>query len=241
MNRALEIAASGMSAQQANLEVVAHNLANADVAGFKASVATFAEVAAGDVRLGTIPTGSHPLFSQGKLEKSGGPFDLAIDGDGFFEVRRGSQRAYTRDGAFSRAADGTVRNAAGWQLEGVRIPADAQSVRVEPDGRVYVDRPHHAAQRAGHVGVTLFPAAQALQPIGDGLFLATPEAGAAVRLGPGAPGGPRLAFGMLERSNVSIAEAMMEILAAQRAYEANAKGVQAADEMQRIADNIHRD
>ena len=99
-------AATGMAAQQTQLEIVADNLANADVAGFKGAAATFTDVRAGAIGLGTTALGRHALFAQGKLVRSGGPFDVAIDGAGFFVVERGGKRAYTRNGEFARQADG---------------------------------------------------------------------------------------------------------------------------------------
>jgi flagellar basal-body rod protein FlgG len=228
-----------MAAQQRMLDVIANDLANADVAGFKASTVRFASLG-GDARLGTVERGVVPMFSQGKLEKSGGPFDLAIDGAGFFPVERDGEHAYTRAGAFERAADGSVRNAEGWRLEGVRIPADASAARVDADGRVTVDAPDQKNRDAGRVRLVAFDAPEYLRPTGSSLFAATQGSGAPHAVRAGGDREPKIAFGLLEKSNVSIVEAMMQILAAQRAYEANAKGVQAADEMLRIADNLHR-
>ncbi len=241
MNRALYAAASGMAAQQLNLEIIADNLANADVAGFKGATASFTDLAApGAVGLGTTVLGTHPVFVQGKLVKSGGPFDLAIDGPGFFAVSdaRG-RRAFTRDGEFSRAPDGTLRNAQGWRLAGVLVPADALSAAVAENGAVTAATPH-GTRRCGRIEIAEFASPERLDSIGGTLFMQTHDSGRARMVAPGGRHGPRVAFGMLERSNVSIVEAMMEILAAQRAYEANAKGVQAADEMLRIADNLSR-
>ena len=241
MNKALYAAASGMAAQQQNLETISENLSNADVVGFKGTTATFTDVAApGGGTLGTASLGTHTVFTQGKLMHSGGPFDLGIDGPGFFTVvdDRG-KRAYTRDGEFSRAADGTLRNAQGWRLEGVRIPQDALSASVAEDGTVSVKTAKGKAI-CGHVKLAEFAAPEFLQSAGGTLFYATHASGKAHMIEPGATGGPAVKFGMLEKSNVTIIEAMMQILAAQRAYEANAKGVQAADEMMRIADNLQR-
>jgi flagellar basal-body rod protein FlgG len=241
MNRALYAAASGMAAQQQNLETIAENLSNADVSGFKAAERTFSDIAAPTGgTLGTIAGAPHTIFTQGKLVRSGGPFDVAIRGEGFFVLRddRGG-RAYTRDGEFSRAADGTLQNAQGWQLEGVRIPSDALSVRVAADGSVRAQRPRGSSS-CGRIRLARFTAPEALESSGGTLFFATHASGKAHAIVGGAAHGPQIFFGMLERSNVSIVEAMMQILAAQRAYEANAKGVQAADEMQRIADNLSR-
>ena len=234
-------AASGMAAQQTNLEVIADNLANADVAGFKQVTATFTDVnAGGTLGLGTANSGKHPEFLQGKLMHSGGPFDVAIDGSGFFRVERGNTRAYTRNGEFSRAADGTLRNADGWALRDVRIPADATAVHVAKDGTVTIDTNAAAGRNIGRIRLATFAAPEQLLPLGGTVFAATPDSGSEQRIDAGKENGPTIAFGMLEHSNVSIVESMMQILTAQRAYEANAKGVQAADEMQRIANNLNR-
>lgn len=240
MNRALYASASGMAAQQQNLEIIAQNLANADVAGFKGAQATFTDIAMPGGTLGTASAGTHTIFTQGKLMRSGGPFDVAIDGEGFFTVcDRAGRNAYTRDGEFARSPDGFLRNARGWRLRGVRIPQDAISLHVAQDGTVTASGAH-GTLACGRIRLSAFPAPEALQSSGGTLFFATHDAGPPRGLAAGRPGGPAIKFGMLEQSNISIVEAMMEILAAQRAYEANAKGVQAADEMMRIADNLTR-
>lgn len=241
MNKALYAAASGMAAQQQNLEIISENLSNADVAGFKGATATFSDVASPEGgSLGTAEIGKHTVFTQGKLMRSGGPFDLAIDGPGFFAVtdERG-RTAYTRDGEFSRAPDGTLRNAQGWRLQGVRIPDDALSATVGDDGTVTMTTAK-GKSACGRIRLAEFVAPEYLQSAGGTLFFATHASGKAHLIDPGSTSGPAVKFGMLEKSNVTIIEAMMQILAAQRAYEANAKGVQAADEMMRIADNLQR-
>jgi flagellar basal-body rod protein FlgG len=241
VNRAMYAAASGMAAQQTNLEVIADNLANADVAGFKQVVASFTDVnAGGTLGLGTATSGKHPLFAQGKLMHSGGPFDVAIDGHGFFRVERAGKLAYTRNGEFSRGADGVLRNADGWALRDIRIPADATAVHVATNGRVTVDTAAAEGHAIGTIQLATFAAPEELLPLGGTVFAATHDSGSEHRINSGSATGPNIQFGMLERSNVSIIESMMQILTAQRAYEANAKGVQAADEMQRIANNINR-
>jgi flagellar basal-body rod protein FlgG len=241
MTNAMFSSASGMNAQQINLDVIADNLANADVAGFKGSVAAFSDIRVpGSIGLGTVPVGTHLLFEQGKLMKSAGPFDVALDGPGFFVVRKGNEVAYTRAGSFERAADGTLRNAAGWRLDGVRIPDDAARIDVRSDGAVTVDTRDRKAAAAGNVAVATFAAPERLRPLGATLYAATREAGRAARAAAGDDAPTRIAFGTLESSNVSIMASMMDILAAQRAYEANSKGVQAADEMLRIVNNLHR-
>ena len=241
MNRALFVAASGMAAQQAQLDVITDNLANADVAGFKQAAAQFTDIRVpGGGGLGVAGAGTHAVFEQGKLEKSGGPFDVAIDGPGFFVLTHGMRTAYTRNGEFHRAPDGTLQTQDGWRLPGVRVPADATAAGVEPDGRVWCERPKIGKAECGRIVLSTFAAPEALEAIGNARFIATSRCGPPQRLLPGGEHAPKIAFGMLERSNVSIIGSMMEILVAQRAYEANAKGVQAADEMQRIANNLHR-
>jgi flagellar basal-body rod protein FlgG len=240
MDRALFAAASGMAAQQQNLDTIANNLANADVVGFKGTVDEFAALRApNEAVVGTTRTGSHAILTQGKLERSNGPFDVAIDGEGFFVVTDGARRAFTRAGSFARAADGTLRNAQGWQLSAVRIPEDALSASVTEDGSVTVTRPS-GTQVVAHLKLATFKAPEHLQSIDGALFRETPASGAPHFVTPGGEEGPRLRYGMLEQSNVSIVTAMMQILGAQRAYEADAKGVQAADEMLRIANNLQR-
>jgi flagellar basal-body rod protein FlgG len=240
VDRALFTAATGMAAQQQNLDTIANNLANGDVVGFKGSENEFAALAApGEPGAGTVRVGEHALFKQGKLERSNGPFDVAIDGEGFFVVTDGRRRAYTRAGEFSRAADGTLQNAQGWRLVGVHIPAEAQSASIAQDGTLSVTT-NAGARTLAHVQLAQFSAPEKLQSVDGALFAQTPGSGSARLVTPGRDGGPTLRFGMLEQSNVSIVESMMQILTAQRAYEANAKGIQAADEMLRIANNLQR-
>jgi flagellar basal-body rod protein FlgG len=237
VNRALYAAATGMAAQQQSLDVIADNLANADVPGFKGKTAKFVTLGGGAL-LGTASAGTRFVFEQGKLMKSGGPFDCAIDGRGFFIVERDGRTAYTRAGSFTRQSDGSLANPEGWRLHGVRIPQDVFGVRVEPGGEIVADGPAHRA--IGRIKLATFDAPEGLRAVGTALFAPTRDSGPPRALLAGANGSTKIAFGSLEKSNVGIIEAMMEILTAQRAYEANAKGVQAADEMQRIANNLHR-
>jgi flagellar basal-body rod protein FlgG len=241
MDRALFAAASGMAAQQRNLDTIADNLANAEVVGFKGSAQTFAAlIAPGQSGLGTVALGARVLFAQGKLARSPGAFDLAIDGPGFFRLvdRLGRER-YTRNGEFSRAADGTLRDSQDLRLAGIRIPPDALSAKVSADGSVQATFPS-GARTIGRIRLTEFSSPEQLRNVGGALFEATPQAGKPRQIAAGSDEGPKLRFGMLEQSNVTIIDAMMQILTAQRAYEANAKGVQAADEMLRIANNLQR-
>jgi flagellar basal-body rod protein FlgG len=241
MERALFAAASGMAAQQRNLDTIADNLANAGVVGFKGSAQHFAElIAPGRGGLGTVALGARVFFAQGKLARSAGAFDLAIDGPGFFTlVDSHGRRYYTRDGEFSRAADGTLRGVRDLRLASLRIPAGALSATVAPDGTVSAT--FASGTRAiGRIHIAEFAAPDRLRVVDGVLFEATPASGKPREIVAGSDGGPKFRFGMLEESNVTIIDAMMQILTAQRAYEANAKGVQAADEMLRIANNLQR-
>jgi flagellar basal-body rod protein FlgG len=241
VDRALFIAAGGMAAQQQNLDTIAANLANADVAGFKGSVRQFAELGTpGEPSLGTVALGERVLLTQGKLTKGGGPCDLAIDGPGFLAVDdpRGGM-AYVRGGAFARGADGSLRDERGLRLHGINVPGDALSMTVATDGTVHATFAN-GTRTIGTLKLYEFPAPDRLRAIGGTLFEPAREAGAPRAIESGRTNGPTIRFGMLEQSNVSIVDAMMQILTAQRAYEANAKGVQAADEMLRIANNLQR-
>jgi flagellar basal-body rod protein FlgG len=223
MDRALFAAATGMAAQQQNLDAIADDLANTDVAGFKGSAQSFAElVAPGEGGIGTVGLGSHPLLTQGQLTRSGGPFDLAIDGPGFFSViDEHGHRGFTRSGTFSRAADGTMRDAQDRRLEGFRVPETALAVSVAEDGTV--NATFASGSRAiGKIRIAEFAAPDRLRATGGALFEATAESGPPRSLAAGAENGPKLRFGMLERSNVTIVESMMRILAAQRALRRNA-------------------
>jgi flagellar basal-body rod protein FlgG len=191
--------------------------------------------------LGTVATGKHLIFEQGELQKAGGPFDVALNGAGFFTLKRpDGSFVYTRNGQFARAPDGAIRNADGYALVGVKIPPDALTVTVEPDGKTYVATAAKQRVLAGRIRPAVFAAPECLNIAGSNLFEATAASGPPTYVSAGSGAAPKLAFGMLERSNVSVVGAMMEILAAQRAYEANAKGVTAADEMLRVANNIQR-
>ncbi|TAM74071.1 flagellar hook-basal body protein [bacterium] len=243
MDRALFVAATGMAAQQRNLETIADNLANADVTGFKSSVAQFERIldgASGAPGLGTIAAGERLRFTQGRLEHSGGAYDCAIDGAGLFELRdvRG-RTAYTRAGDFSLDDHGLLGRA-GWHLVGVRLPANATGATIAADGTVSAHLPDGRTAGAGRIRLALFAAPEHLARGTDGLFFASPRAGRARLVAPAERGAGGLVAGSLERANVSVIEAMMEILTAQRAYEASAKGVSAADEMLRVANNLQR-
>lgn len=242
MNRTLSVAAAGMATQQAILDNIAANLANVDVPGYRVNRADFSAFVSPDGRV-VAPelAGSLRLFTQGRLELTGSLHDLAIEGEGFFVVRpKHGGRAYTRAGNFSPDASGALRLPCGAALDGVSLPAATTNFTVDERGRVIAQV---AARRgdvlAGRIAIASFPNAPALRLGSDGLFYETAAAGRQQRGSAAAPLG-RIKQRYLERANVTVVAAMMAVLAAQRAYEANAKVVQAADEMLRLANNLER-
>ena len=241
MNRALYAAASGMDAEQQSLTTIAENLSNAEVTAYKQQTTEFHSMLnkQGEA-LGVIAQGTKTNFTQGRIETSGGPCDLALRGEGFFVVEQGAQRAYTRVGNFHRTADGCLENADGWRLTGVHVPATAQTLQVDENGLVSGLDSKRIKHEFGHIAVVQVQNPAALQEFVPQYFRCTPAAGSLQAVHLGQNGSTRVLFGHLERANVSIVDAMIQILDTQRAYEADAKGVQAADEMVRIANNLQR-
>lgn len=243
MNRALVAGASGMSAQQSVLDIIAANLSNVDTPGYRADRPEFATLIGPDGRgMGASAQRSVKLFAQGKLDTTNNAFDFAIDGDGLFEVRTNSGAlAYTRAGNFTPDAHGALLLPNGAALAHVRLPAGALGVTVGQDGRI---RAHVLAKSepvdVGRVTLCAFINPSGLRLGTDGLFYATRDAGSVVRGAPDHSGFGKIKQHCLERANLNVVGAMMSVLAAQRAYEANAKSVQAADEMLRLANNLER-
>jgi len=242
MNRALAAGASGMAMQQAVLDSIASNLSNVDTPGFRADRPEFASLVAPDGRVTEDTRQPQRLFSQGKLESTSNDFDLAIEGEGFFEVRASAGTfAYTRAGNFTPDASGRLSLPNGAVLAGVRLPAGSLSFSVDPAGHVRTRIAGRAQPvDAGRIRLCAFANNPALRLGDDGLFHPTRSAGTLFSASPGSGGFGRLRQRCLERANVNIVGAMMAVLAAQRAYEANAKSVQAADEMLRLANNLER-
>ena len=243
MNRALATGAAGMAGQQAVLGSIAANLANVDTPGFRASRPEFAALLAPDgATLGMTPASPRTLFTQGRLDETNDQHDFAIDGDGLFRVSTPDGRAaYTRAGNFTPDAHGRLLLPGGAALDGIRLPVATTAIELTPSGSV---RAHVAGKTtpvdAGRIRLWTFlnPGALALDQ--DGLFRETADSGQPSSGQPGASGFGHLRQRALERANVSVVDAMMSILTAQRAYEANAKTVQAADEMLRLANNLER-
>lgn len=242
MNRSLSVAAAGMATQTAVLDGIAANLANVDVPGYRVGRTEFASFIGADGQVAAPQSGQqHRLFTQGRLDATNDANDLAIDGEGFFIVLpTAGGRAYTRAGNFTPDNAGRLRLPNGAVLEGVHLPRGSVSFHVDDRGKVLAQVAGRSGDAgAGRIALATFanPAGLELRP--DGLFYRSAGAGQMLTAPAGAPFGA-IKQRFLERANVTIVAAMMAVLAAQRAYEANAKVVQAADEMLRLADNLER-
>lgn len=263
MIRALYSAASGMTAQQLNVDNIAHNLANANTAGYKARRAQFQDLlyqnmvqpGASSGQQTVVPTGlqlglgtrtssNEIVFSQGNFSATDNPLDLVVQGKGFFQIRRPSgELAYTRSGSFHLDRDGNIVTSDGEPLEPqITIPQDAQSITIAADGTVSYTQPNQtAAQLAGQIQLAGFVNPAGLNSIGKNLFLPTDASGDPII---GVPGGQEglgsLLQGYIEQSNVSVVEEFINLIISQRAYEANSKVVKAADEMYQQVNNITR-
>jgi flagellar basal-body rod protein FlgG len=254
MFRALYTAASGMTAQQMNLDNIANNLANSGTTGFQQRQVNFTDLlyqneimpgaaatqqttfAAGlQVGLGTRPSATEIIQTQGDFTTTGNPLDLAIQGLGFFQILLpNGQIAYTRDGSFHPDSQGALVTADGNPLQpAVTIPPDAVSVTVGSDGTISVTQPGQtAATQVGTIQTALFVNPGGLNSVGDNLYLQTTASGQPVVGTPGgADGLGTLQQGMLEQSNVSVVNQFVAMILAQRSYESNSRVVKAADEM----------
>ena len=263
MIRALYSAGSGMSAQQMNIDTIAHNLANANTAGFKMRRTQFQDLlyqsvmqpgaAAGSqtvvpsglqIGLGSRPSANSVVFSQGNFQQTDNPLDVVIQGKGFFQIRRPSgELAYSRAGGFQMDRDGNIVTGNGDPLEPqIAIPATAQNVAIAADGTVsYSVQGQTASQVAGQIQLANFTNPGGLNSIGNGLFLPTDASGDPTVGNPGSQDGfGSLQQGYLEASNVSIVEEFIGMILSQRAYEANSKVVRAADEMYQQVNNVTR-
>lgn len=252
--RALQIAATGMSAQQMRVEVISNNLSNMSTTGFNPRRAEFSDLhyqqmarpgsvnaADGSVLptgiqlgLGVRPAAVSVLLSQGALSATNGDLDLAIEGKGYLEVQLASgQAAYTRDGALKRSAEGLLVTSDGFPvLPEIVIPDDARSISISADGEVYT---YHLGstdgQLMGQITLTGFSNAKGLEAIGSNLFLETSASGAPLTAIPGEDGLGTLRQGYLEDSSVDAIQEITDLIEAQRGYELNAKVISAADEM----------
>ena len=262
MFRALYTAASGMTAQQMNLDNISNNLANASTAGFRrrrvqfqdmlyqnmvtpGAAATQQTVAAGlQIGLGSRPSSTEIIQAQGDFNSTGNPLDFAIKGQGFFQVRMpNGEIGYTRSGEFHLDAQGNIVTADGNQIEpAVTIPADALSINVGADGTVTVTQPGQTnPQQVGAIQLALFANPGGLNSVGNNIYLPTAASGDAIV---GTPGGSEgigtILQGGLEQANVNVVEEFINMILAQRSYEANSRVVRAADEMYQQVNELPR-
>ncbi|HEV2618909.1 MAG TPA: flagellar basal-body rod protein FlgG [Acidobacteriaceae bacterium] len=253
MIRALYTAASGMSAQQANLDTVANNLANSATAGFRSrkmqfedmiyqnlvqpgSAASTSTTSAGlQIGLGTKSTSSEVIMTQGDFSQTGNPLDIAIQGAGFFQVQLPNGTiGYTRDGNFSLNNAGTMVDAHGDQLlPSVTIPANATSVTISQYGVVSATLPGQTtASQLGTIQLATFPNPGGLNSLGGNILQPTSSSGNAITDTPGGSSGMgTLQQGYTENSNVDVVAEFVNMILAQRAYESNSKVVNVADQM----------
>jgi len=252
--QALRIAATGMDAQQKRVEVISNNIANMNTTAFSARRAEFADLHYQQLRApGAIASASGQIapsgveiglgvraasvavnFQQGSLEQTGGDLDIAIEGEGFFEVTLASgEAAFTRDGSFKRTGEGLVVTNDGWPLTGdITIPFDARRVSINASGEVFAffDGDPDGSQ-IGEVELVTFANEKGLEAIGGNLFRATAASGEALRGVPGEEGRGLLRQGYLEESSVDVVQQIAELIEAQRGYELNSKVITAADQM----------
>jgi len=259
---ALFTAATGMRAQQTNIDVIANNLANVNTTGFKRGRADFQDLLYQTLRqagapssnqtetptgiqvgLGSRTAAVHRLFLQGDMQNTENQLDLAIDGGGFFQILRpNGEIAYTRAGALKLDSQGRIVTSDGFPLEPeIVIPTDALSISVGTDGIVSVLQPGNVnSQQIGQIRLVNFANPAGLSGLGRSLFQPTTASGDPIEGVPGEQGLGTLQQGFLEISNVSVVEEMVQLITGQRAYEINSKAVQAADEMLQDTVNLRR-
>jgi len=262
MLRAMYTAASGMEAQQLNIDTIAHNLANINTSGFKQRKTQFqdllyqnernagtsntasTEIPVGlQIGLGTKAIATQMIFTQGAYAATKSALDMVIEGQGFFQIiQPNGQIAYTRGGNFHMNREGSVVTADGDLLDPqITIPPDQLGITIGADGTVSVIQAGQTQpQKVGQIEIAMFQNPAGLQSIGKNLLLPTQASGDAITGTPGEEGLGTLLSGFVEQSNVSVVEEMVNMIVSQRAYEANSKVIRTADEMFSQANNIAR-
>lgn len=259
MIRSLNTAATGMKAQQTNMDVSANNIANSSTTGFKKARAEFedlmyqttVEPGAATGENSVSPTGVQvgsgvrtaavtKDFEQGSTKITNNPFDLEIRGMGFFPVQTpNGQIAYTRDGSFKKGADGRLQDKGGNVLQPeITIPLNASGVEISADGRVQIVLDNTQTQDVGQIQLVNFVNPAGLKSMGGNLFMPTASSGLPQQGNPGQAGLGTLAQGQLETSNVNIVDEMVGMITTQRAYETNSKVIQASDQMLQAINNL---
>lgn len=261
--RALHTAATGMRAQELNVQVISNNLANMRTTGYKRQRAEFQDLLYEHVRRvgsqtsdqgnllpagielgsGVKAVGTPRLMTQGSLAQTGKDFDVAIRGDGFFKITMPDGRtAYTRDGSFELDAQGRIVTAQGNVVQpGLTLPANSSGVTINAQGQVSVTTPGSTASTTvGQIELATFINKSGLQAIGDNLYLETPASGTPQSGTPGVEGFGDLLQGSIEQANVEAVSEITDLIAAQRAYEMNSKVIAAADQMLQTSANMMR-
>jgi flagellar basal-body rod protein FlgG len=262
MLRALYSAASGMQAQETNIDVISNNIANVNTTGYKRSRAEFQDLiyqyllepgaptsqstqspSGIQVGLGVKTAAVQKMFGQGDLISTENQLDVAIEGDGFFQIEKpDGTLAYSRSGSFQLDLQGNMVTADGYRvLPGIAIPPNALGVTIGQDGTVSVRIPDNPqAQLIGQLTAVRFPNNGGLRAVGRNLYEETNSSGTPVQGIFSQQGFGSLQQGFLESSNVSVVEQVVNMITAQRAYEANSKGIQTADDMLQQAINLKR-
>ncbi len=261
MLKSLNTAATGMKAQQLNMDVIANNLANVSTMGFKKARAEFEDLLYDNIKepgavtgansisptgvqvgLGTKASAVEKDFSQGSTKITNSPFDIEINGAGFFPVQTPSgQIAYTRDGAFKKGPDGRLQDKNGNMLQPeITIPPGASGVEISSDGQVQVITAESPAQpqSVGSIQLISFVNPAGLKSLGGNLYVPSNSSGLPQQGVPGQNGLGQLAQGQLETSNVNIVDEMVNMISAQRSYETNSKAIQASDQMLQTINNL---
>lgn len=262
MLRALYTAKTGAETQQFNIDVIANNVANVNTTGYKKARAEFQDLlsqtystpgAIGDqgtvdptgiqVGLGAKVSSTQRVFLPGSMVQTGNPLDLAIQGEGFFQVQLDNgQVAYTKDGSFKRDANGSMVTSDGYPLQpGLTIPSDASEIIIGSNGSVSVRQPGSSTlNQVGQIQLARFSNPAGLESIGRNLYNQTPASGDPVQGNAGQAdfGQTTISQGFLENSNVQIVEELINLITAQRAFEANSNVIKSADQVLQYVNNI---
>jgi flagellar basal-body rod protein FlgG len=260
--RSLDIAGTGMQAQQTNVEVISNNIANMSTTGFKRQRAEFQDLIYQNLRRvgsnssdnGTVvPSGAqiglgvktasvYRITEQGNLQQTGNNLDMAIQGNGYFQVTLPSgDTAYTRDGTFGLSPAGVIVSADGYTVQpGITVPTNAVSVSVNGSGQVQATIAGQTApQTLGQIQLAAFPNPAGLDSQGDNLFIETAASGNPATGTPASPGFGSTMQGFIETSNVNVVTEITNLITAQRAYEMNSKVITSADDMMQTLTNLH--
>jgi flagellar basal-body rod protein FlgG len=262
--RALRTAASGMYAQQINIEVISNNIANINTTGYKKNKADFQDLMYQEVHInpltsatpgneetstskiqignGVKPGASTKIFAQGDITPTNNQLDLAIQGEGFFQVRKPDGTfVYTRDGSFKINAEGKIVTSGGLPLEpGLILNSDIVNFKIGTDGSVTAQDVSGGLSPLGTIEVARFMNNGGLHALGDNLYAETTASGQPILGSPGQQGFGEIHQGFLEASNVDIVEEMIAMIAAQRAFEINSKTVKTVEDMMTMANNLKR-